>query len=508
MISLLVGTVFSHGQMSGNMNAEQQFIHSQIPLRISDALKHFNLEGKTTTYAMCPSCHKGYAPSFSLDSSQPIYPEHCSNVILEQGICGEALLDGGNNPQPLKPFVYHHLDDFVGSLLAREDLERYIDTACDDLKDSIDKGEEPHFVHDIFQASFLRTFKGPDGKLFIDRGDEGRLAFSICVDYFNVEGSRLRGRRTSSGMITMACLNLPFSIRYLPENMFLVGIVPGPREPTETAINYYLTPLVDDLIVFWEKGFHYSRTALHPDGRTVRGAIVVEVCDLPGSRQISGLAAHSHHLHFCNFCNFKDTDNQTEELLGKYDYETWTRKDVEELRRHAERWRDATSIEERNQIFEEAGVRYSVLWRLIYWDPTRQIVPDPMHTVLQGIVENHFRRVLKISKDQAKTKTPPAFSHVFRKPLPIGHPDFANLPKDKQFNKKQIKQIDQIHNLLTTPFSSENLTKSLKTKTKKCLLFVFQDLNLPRGTRETVAFYCDGLIRWVSLSTFFVDHGS
>ena len=101
-----------------------------------------------------------------------IYPKHCTNVLLEQGVCGEPLLDGETN-LPLKPFVYHHLDDFIGSLLAREDLERYIDAACDDLKDSIDKAEEPHFVNDIFQGSFLRTFKGPDEKLFIDRGDEG-----------------------------------------------------------------------------------------------------------------------------------------------------------------------------------------------------------------------------------------------------------------------------------------------------------------------------------------------
>jgi hypothetical protein len=59
-----------------------------------------------------------------------------------------------------------------------------------------------------------------------------------------------------------------------------MGIVPGPHEPTETAINHYLTPLVDDLMISWERGFCYHRTALHPDGRTVRGAIVVEVCDI------------------------------------------------------------------------------------------------------------------------------------------------------------------------------------------------------------------------------------
>ena len=220
--------MFSHGHdhIFRNLNTEQQFVHRQVPLRIVNVLESFNQDGRTTTYAMCPSCHKGYGPSFPHGSSQPIYPKHCTNFILEQDICGEPLLDGGTN-LPLKTFVYHHLGDFICSLLAQEDLERHIDAACDDLKDSMDKGEEPHFVHDVFQGSFLRTLKGPDGKLFIDRGAEGWLAFSYCVDYFNVEGSR-----TSSGMITMACLSLPPSIRYLPKNIFLVGIIPGPHEPT------------------------------------------------------------------------------------------------------------------------------------------------------------------------------------------------------------------------------------------------------------------------------------
>jgi hypothetical protein len=83
-------------------------------------------------------------------------------------------------------------------------------------------------------------------------------------------------------MVSMACLNLPHSIRYLPENMYLMGFVMDPNEPTETVIYHYLTPLVDDLILSWERGFCYPPTALHPDGRTVRGAIVVEVCDFAG----------------------------------------------------------------------------------------------------------------------------------------------------------------------------------------------------------------------------------
>ena len=50
--------------------------------------------------------------------------------------------------------------------------------------------------------------------------------------------------------VTMACSNIPPSIRYFPENIFLVGIIPGPHEPTEEIVNHYLSQLVEDLTIF------------------------------------------------------------------------------------------------------------------------------------------------------------------------------------------------------------------------------------------------------------------
>ncbi|KAG0700171.1 hypothetical protein DFH29DRAFT_1001347 [Suillus ampliporus] len=53
---------------------------------------------------------------------------------------------------------------------------------------------------DAFEAQFLRQFGGPvPGLLFIDRGEEGRYAFALHVDFFNPEGTNLRGASTSCG---------------------------------------------------------------------------------------------------------------------------------------------------------------------------------------------------------------------------------------------------------------------------------------------------------------------
>jgi hypothetical protein len=46
----------------------------------------------------------------------------------------------------------------------------------------------------------------------------------------------------------MACLNLPPSIRYKPENMYLAGIVPGPEEPKLEMLNHYQDPLITNML--------------------------------------------------------------------------------------------------------------------------------------------------------------------------------------------------------------------------------------------------------------------
>ncbi|KIO03365.1 hypothetical protein M404DRAFT_89549, partial [Pisolithus tinctorius Marx 270] len=92
------------------------------------------------------------------------------------------------------------------------------------------------------EAEFLHQFTGPQpGKLFINRGDEGCYAFALHVDFFNPEGMHQHGVTISSGIISMACLNLPLDICYKPENLYLAaGIIPGPKQPSLEKLNHYI----------------------------------------------------------------------------------------------------------------------------------------------------------------------------------------------------------------------------------------------------------------------------
>ena len=234
----------------GNLTERQSSILKQIPTTVETVLSKFKLDGKTTIFATCPDCHCTYAPSFCPGSSVSSYPATCSNrPYPDAEICSASLLEGviadngERSTKPVKPFVVYDFHDYLASLLSQKDLEDLMDKSCDDLMASIKNDEPPPpYISDVFQGEFIQTFEGPtSGRLFVDRpGKEGRYVFAFNVDFFNSEGMTIRGARASSGIICAACLNLPLEIRYKSENMYLAGVIPGPKEPRLTELNHYM----------------------------------------------------------------------------------------------------------------------------------------------------------------------------------------------------------------------------------------------------------------------------
>ncbi|KIO01077.1 hypothetical protein M404DRAFT_151217 [Pisolithus tinctorius Marx 270] len=349
-LSLLLYLAFQ--RPNGSLSLSHEGIIRQIPTTIESVLARFNLTCKTTTYATC-SCHYTYPPSYPPGSDVPVYPEHCTHRPKLETQCSEPLLDMKPNGErhPKKAFVYNQFNDYLAGLLSRRDIETMMDEACDNLLASL-SSPQPRFVKNPFEAKFLREFSSPkSGKLFIDRGEEGRYAFALHVDFFNPEGMNLRGASTSSGIISMACLNLLLNIRYKPENMYLAGIIPGPKQPSLENLNHYVHPLILDLATSWERGVWYSRTANHPNGRLTCCAIALAVCDLPAARHLAVLAGVGSHF-FCSACSCYHTNN-----YGRVDFENWVPRDPCELHTFAEQWRDATTTAHCEKIFREHGVR-------------------------------------------------------------------------------------------------------------------------------------------------------
>ena len=132
-------------------------------------------------------------------------------------------------------------------------------------------------------------------------------------------------------------------------------------------------------------------------------------------------------------------------------------RDVKKMRPLAEQWRDAPTAREQQTLYDKHGIAWSELWELPYYDPTWQLAVDVMHCILEGLVSFHFHFVLKLTSAVANSKplSPAAFTHVFRTPLPLDHPDRASEPPWKQLDEKECKHVKLIHGYLTSPIGDE-----------------------------------------------------
>lgn len=102
------------------------------------------------------------------------------------------------------------------------------------------------------------------------------------------------GKNVSCGVIVLYCLNLPPEIRYLPENVYIVGLVPPPSSPNYMTISHILQPLVDVMKLYGTAGSVVNclsgllllslgknlKTFSRPECTEVMGIIVPLIADL------------------------------------------------------------------------------------------------------------------------------------------------------------------------------------------------------------------------------------
>ncbi|KAJ3735859.1 hypothetical protein DFJ43DRAFT_1150625 [Lentinula guzmanii] len=330
---------FTFATLGGrDLNSEQEAALAGIPESIETLEKKFNLDIKCIPYAICPSCSFTHPPTYPNNASRPVYPSVCleRRAPLEEP-CGASLLAHG---KPLKKYEYYPFFDWFGRFLAQPGIEEYGNKFCDTISSHqsipVDKIDQT-------DGRFVHEFRDKDGQLFVaDRGNEGRWFFVLNSDFFNVEGNRIRGKKSSTGMIAMSCLNLPLEIRNDNAFLYIPGIIQGPHEPDakDAEHRHFLKPLVDDLLKGYTRGVRPFSTFLTrksdtPYSHVSHVAVALASMDFKAIRPFCGLLDVTSH-HFCFLCDCWHVAH-----LGRTDYENWKPLDDERLRKSAEMWRDA-----------------------------------------------------------------------------------------------------------------------------------------------------------------------
>lgn len=109
------------------------------------------------------------------------------------------------------------------------------------------------------------------------------MGLLINVDWFQP----YKHVQYSVGAIYIAILNFPRTLRYRRENMILVGVIPGPHEPS-IHINSFLEQLVHDLLKLW----HGVEMLTSEGAQIICAAGLCNSSDIPATRKVGGFVGH------------------------------------------------------------------------------------------------------------------------------------------------------------------------------------------------------------------------
>ena len=139
------------------------------------------------------------------------------------------------------------------------------------------------YVCDVYDGDVWKSFV-ESGFLHLPLN----FLLTLNVDWF----SPFDCSRYSVGAIYLTIQNLPRSLRYHPDKIILVGIIPGPTEPKHT-INSSPAPLVQELQKAWVSGI----AGTTPSGlqTVIRVALSCVACDILATRRY--LASWVLELH-------------------------------------------------------------------------------------------------------------------------------------------------------------------------------------------------------------------
>lgn len=361
--------------------------------------KEIGLVGdKFTKYVVCPTCCAVYKfeDSFRTVGGRKVsntcsfvrFPNHRQWRMRKQ--CGATLLkevttkDGSVRLYPHKIYCYQSIVATLEQFVKRSGF-----TARCELWRNRDVRTAHQIMCDVFEGRVWRDFQTFNGSSFL--ASPRNYGFMLNVDWMQP----FDHTPYSVGVLYLVLMNLPRSERFKRQNIFLVGIIPGPNEP-RININSFLAPLVDEFIKLWEEGVNlrHSGSLLLPE--RFRAALLCVACDMPASKKVCGFTAHNSK-HGCNKCTKEFRTGGFGESTDYSGFDSCPSRNIIDHRRHVEEILAQSTQELRNAKESLYGARHSELLRLPYFDCIRFTIVDPMHNLFLGTAKRMMEMWLDLS---------------------------------------------------------------------------------------------------------------
>lgn len=323
--------------------------------------------GSFVQYVACPNCYEVYEYKDCIkrcgtkDTS-----EKCSRMIGRRP-CGTLLLKsiklatGRLSLRPFKTYCYMPIKNSLQELLNRPGFQ----DACERWRTrKVTEG----VMSDIYDGKIWKDYQEYKGEPFLS------LPFTyglmLNVDWFKP----YKHLEYSVGAIYLTIMNLPRQVRFKQENVLLVGLIPGPKEPSLT-INSLLRPFVDELLMF----LNGIQMNVHAKGsKLVRCALLCVACDIPACRKVVGFLGHSATLG-CSKCLKKFPGSVGCKDYSGFDMSEWPPRNNKQHRKDVSAINACKTKSKKNDLQTSLGCRPSFLLDLPYFDPVRMAIIDPMH---------------------------------------------------------------------------------------------------------------------------------
>ena len=375
--------------------------YKEFPSSLHIAKKLLKIS-KWLNYAVCKSCHTLYDVTEVITEDDfkcrhIEFPNHPMRTKREP--CGAELTKQvpvvkGYIKRPKLLFPLPDLKTQIVSLYQRPDFEEQITKWTNRHANS-------GIMTDVYDGEIWKNFPSQmdnlESRFFTTETAGSNLGIMINLDWFQPFDST----PYSCGAIYGVICNLPRNVRFNKENMLTLGLLPGPSEVKLDKINNYLTPIINELLDFWN-GVKLP-TKKCPNGKKIRLAVICCSSDIPAARKLCGHISASVGCHRCYKTATSKEEGQRPNFGGFDDMENWfTTRDVEEHKRNAAIWKQQNTEEDRRRHVSETHVRWSEMLRLPYHDPIRHLVVDPMHNLFLGIAKCIIKKLWiggnKISK--------------------------------------------------------------------------------------------------------------
>lgn len=372
-----------------------------IPSDIRTIYVQAGLDVDIIRITCCPKCFK------QCPSSGPI-PRYCTwKCSPRSRACNEELytyqeLKDGPKRTPRCLYTTQSLQSWITVLLSRSGIDKVLHASFARFQANL-----PHDrMRDIQDSPAWQSLRN-----FLQ--SPYHLIFGMYVDWFNPFTNKIAGmcfshfmhcskfdfrlgKVVSCGAIVLYCLSLSLEIRFLPENVYILGIMPGPHAPDTWTISHVLETVQTTILEFDLPG-KLLPTYSYPNGASVAARIIPLIADLQAIKKVAGYLSHSAH-QFCTFCKLAHAD------IEDLNHRDWELRSGTEVHQQAMNWKNTVTVTDKHKLAQETGVRWTPMHDLPYCNPVKHVTLGFMHNFLEGILQYQLRVLWGIGQTKASMK--------------------------------------------------------------------------------------------------------